>query len=491
MNEPRVLMIAPEIFPFAKTGGLADVTAALSGMLARLGVRVAATMPLYAAVRKETALHETGFRFPVPVGSEIHEARIYEVEHPAGGFPVYLVRGDEFFDRPGLYGESGADHPDNSRRFTFFARAAVDLACALDPPPAIIHAHDWQAALVPVYWKLDPDRASRAATVLTIHDLAFQGRFPAHTFADTGLPPELFDWEALEFWGDVSFLKGGLVFADALTTVSPRYAAEIQANDGSGCGLAGVLRARASDLVGILNGIDTSVWSPDGDPKIPARYGAEDLRGKEICKRVLQDRLGLPVREIPLLGMVSRLDPQKGFEILFPAIEDLLAQEDVQFVVLGTGRPEIADRLLGLARDFPQKARAIIAFDDALAHGIEAGADIYLMPSRYEPAGQNQLISMRYGTIPVVRETGGLADSVRQVTQETLADGTATGFVFAPERADVLAATVREALRWHRDREAWMRIQRNGMTRDWGWEGPARQYLDLYRSLLARKEPRP
>lgn len=491
MIEPRVLMVVPELSPLAKTGGLADVAAALSQALARAGIPVAAAMPLYAPVRGATSLRETGFRFPVPIGSEIHEARVYAADHPSVGFPIYLVRSDEFFDRPGLYGEGGSDYADNARRFTFFARAAADLAAALDPPPTIVHAHDWQAGLVPVYWKLRPERAACAATVLTIHNLGYQGRFPAHAFGETGLPPDLFHWEKLEFWGDVNFLKGGIVFADGLTTVSPRYALEIQESDRTGFGLAGVLRARSADLTGILNGIDVEIWSPEKDPMIPARYDAEDLRGKAICKRILQDRANLPVREVPLLGMISRLDPQKGFDILIPALEDILAGEDVQIVILGTGRPEYAERLEGLGRAFPQKFASSIAFDEALAHGIEAGADIYLMPSLYEPCGLNQLIGMRYGTVPVVRETGGLADSVRQVTQATLADGTGTGFVFAPERPDVLAETIREALRWYRDPTAWRRIQRNGMTEDRGWEGPARRYIDLYRVLLSRKESTP
>jgi len=411
---------------------------------------------------------------------------VLEGRLPPSGIPLWLVEQPRFFDREGLYGEAGRDYPDNLARFTFFCRAVAAWLGRAAWAPDVIHCNDWQTALLPVLLRVEG--ASRAATVLTIHNLAYQGRFPAEQFPLTGLPPSVFTVRGLEFWGEVNLLKGGLYFADVLNTVSETYAREIQTPE-FGAGLDGVLRDRREDLYGILNGVDYRAWDPAVDPLLPARYSAEDLAGKGVCKQALQRELGLrEAPEVPLIGMVTRLADQKGLDLVAAVLDDLLAR-GVQFVLLGTGEPRYHALFAGLAARHPSQVGVRLGFDDPLAHRIEAGADIFLMPSRYEPSGLNQLYSLRYGTVPVVRRTGGLADSIVDATPEALARGTANGFVFEAYAPAALIAALSRALHAFRDPATWSALQRRGMREDFSWARSAGRYVELYARAAARATP--
>jgi len=451
------------------------VAGALPAALARRGVDVRLAMPAYRGVRLPDA--RPSGRMAVALGGERVEATMLEGRLPGSGLPVWLVDQPRFFDRAGLYGEGGADYPDNLARFTFFCRAVLQWLDRGGWAPEIIHCHDWQTALLPVFLRIEGDRG--AATVLTIHNLGYQGVFPADQFPLTGLPSSMFSLRGLEFWGKVNLLKGGLYCADVLSTVSETYAREIQTEE-FGAGLDGVLRDRADDLVGILNGVDYGVWDPAVDPFLPARYSADDLSGKAICKAALQEELGLPRDpDTPLIGMVTRLADQKGLDLVAEIIEEML-DAGVQFVLLGTGDPRYHRFFEALQARRRQQVAAALTFDERLAHLIEAGADIFLMPSRYEPSGLNQLYSLRYGTVPVVRRTGGLADSIVDTTLQTLLAGTANGFVFDPYDAGALEQAVRRALAAFQDRATWRRLQQHGMRADFSWDRSAARYLELY-----------
>ncbi|HXF82005.1 MAG TPA: glycogen synthase GlgA, partial [bacterium] len=422
-------------------------------------------------------------RVAVRLGAELVEGAVVEGALPGSGLPIWLIEQPRFFDRPGLYGEGGADYPDNLARFAFFCRAVLQALDASGWPADVIHCNDWQTALIPPI--LRAERAERPATVLTIHNLAYQGIFPAEQFTLTGLPGAFFTLHGLEFWGQVNLLKGGLYFADMLSTVSETYAREIQTPE-FGAGLDGVLRDRAADLVGILNGVDYSVWDPAVDPFLPARYSADDLSGKAVCKRALQEAFGLPVRPAaPLIGMVTRLVDQKGLDLVAAVIDEVL-DAGAQVVLLGTGEPKYHELFETLMARRPEAFGVRLGFDNALAHLIEAGADIFLMPSRYEPSGLNQLYSLRYGTVPVVRRTGGLADSIVDTTPQTVANGTANGFVFEAYDAAALLGALRRALDAYRDRELWRTLQRHGMRADFSWERAAERYRALYERALQR-----
>lgn len=477
----RVLFCSSEIAPLAKTGGLADVAGALPKALARRGVEVRLAMPAYRGVRLPEA-HPAG-RVSVSLGGERVEGTIVEGRMPDSGLPVWLVEQPGFFDRAGLYGEGGADYPDNLARFTFFCRAVQQWVDRGGWVPEVVHCNDWQTALLPVLLKTEGPGG--VATVLTIHNLAYQGVFPADQFRLTGLPASVFTIRGLEFWGKVNLLKGGLYAADILSTVSETYAREIQ-SDEYGMGLQGLLRVRSADLFGILNGVDYSQWDPAVDAYLPARYSADDLSGKARCKAALQAELGLPGRaDTPLLGTVARLVPQKGFDLVTEALEGIV-DAGAQLVVLGTGEQAFEAAFRAAAERWPSQVRAVIGFDEALAHRIEGGADIFLMPSRFEPSGLNQLYSLRYGTVPVVRKTGGLADSIVDVTAETLQQGTANGFVFEAYTAQALLATVQRAIAAYRDPPLWRRIQQIGMRADFSWDRAAERYRALYGLTVER-----
>jgi starch synthase len=421
-------------------------------------------------------------RLHAPVGSRMEPADILRV--PRAAVPTILVRGDRYFDREGIYGDVGGDYPDNIERFTFFCRAALEWLRLEREPPDVLHVHEWQSALAPAFLRANADvypELGRLRTVLTIHNLAYQGRFPSFDWHLLNLDPRYFSPEFLEFYGQINLLKAGMVFADAITTVSPRYAAEIE-TAAFGEGLDGVLRARHGRVRGILNGIDRAAWDPATDPHLPAHYDARDLRGKAACKAAVQAELGLAVRaDVPLLGVVSRLAEQKGLDLLAAALPGALRASDAQLAVLGSGDERYERLLAGLAAEFTGRVVLRVGFDERLAHRIEAGADVFLMPSRFEPCGLNQLYSLRYGTVPVVHATGGLDDTVVEFDP---AAGVGTGFKFTPYTPEAFLGALDRALRTRRDARLWARLVANGMAQDFSWDRAAQEYRRLYGDLL-------
>jgi len=469
----KILMVASEAVPFIKTGGLGDVIGALPAALRARGEEVAVVLPFY----KEATAPESRLLWrnhPVWLGHVCHPVNIHVAENR--GVLYYLVQNQALFCRQGVYTDpEGKDFPDNHIRFAVLSHAALDLV-RHSMRPQVIHCHDWQASLVPVYLRTilagDPTFMG-IKTLLTIHNLGFQGLFPPTALAEVGLEMNLFRIDAMEFFGKVNFLKGGIIFSDALSTVSRRYAEEIQTPE-LGFGLDGVLRSRREDLTGIPNGADYSVWNPETDPHLAANYSAADLSGKRICKKDLLQQCGLPTDRLdwPLIGIISRFTDQKGFDLL-AEIADELTAEDLFLIALGTGQPEYEDLFRNLARKWPAKVAVRIAYDDLLAHKIEAGADMFLMPSRYEPCGLNQLYSLRYGTVPIVRATGGLDDTIDE----------STGFKFNEYSGRALLAAIRAALALFQDRQRWEQRMKNGMAKDFSWDASAAQYSALYKKL--------
>jgi 1,4-alpha-glucan branching enzyme len=481
----KIAMACPEIVPFAKTGGLADMASSLATALERLGHQLCLIMPAYRAVLDQTAgLRETGIGFAVSLGTGRHEAGVLAATL-GRNISAYFIRADRYFDRPFLYGTPEGDYPDNAERFTFFARAALEVLRHTGTPH-VLHAHDWQAALAVAFLKAQPERypgLSTVRTVLTIHNLGYQGVFGPDEWDLLNLDASLFTPRHFEFYGKINFLKAGLALADAITTVSPTYAREIQTQD-HGFGLEGVLQERTSRLVGILNGVDYDRWNPETDPAIAGNYGPADFSGKRACKADLQKEFGLPEEpQTPLLGMVSRMAAQKGFDLLASAVDPLIAK-GLQLVVVGTGDQHYQDLFQAVARRCAGRLGIRIAFDERLARQVEAGADLFLMPSRYEPCGLNQLYSLKYGTIPVVRATGGLKDSVHEFDPAT---GAGTGFVFEAYESAALLAAVDRALTTFHNKDQWATLMRNAMTADYSWNQSAREYLRLYQSLVTPK----
>ena len=464
-------MVSSEAAPLAKTGGLADVVGALPNALRSHGDEAAVVIPRYGSIDLKGARRV--YDVPVFLGLARFDTALYQA--PAE-FPLYLVDCPKLYDRKGLYGESGLDFPDNHIRFAVFARAALAVARFLFRTE-ILHCHDWQAGLVPAYlrtaFRTDPTFFG-VKTLFTIHNLGYQGLFPRTALTDVALDASVFRPDGMEFFGRVSYLKGGIAFADWLTTVSPTYAREIQTPE-YGFGLDGALRARAGQLTGILNGVDYREWSPENDPLIPARYSPADLSGKRACKEQLIAEFGLPAEAMdrPLLGIVSRFTRQKGADLLVEVAGRIVA-EDVYLVALGTGDPEYEDFFRALAAEFPGRIAVRLGFDNGLAHRIEAGVDIFLMPSHYEPCGLNQIYSLHYGTVPVVRATGGLDDTI----------DSGTGFKFADYSGVAFLETVRRAVAAWSDAEGWQKMMRAGMERDFSWQKSAAAYSDLYRRLI-------
>ena len=484
----NVLFVSPEAVPYAKTGGLADVAGALPREVALSGHDVRLVLPRYGAIDGAAhGLKEWG-RLAVPTAAGVVSAVVEEGRLPESGVQVFTIGHDPFFARQGLYGEAGADYPDNLERFAFFCRAIMELLLAWarvsDWTCDVLHAHDWQSALSVVYLKSLYARRpelKQTGALFTVHNLGYQGLFPATVFSKTGLGPDLFTPKTLEFYGQANLLKGGLVLADLLTTVSPTYSREIQTPE-FGAGLDGVLRERGDRLSGVVNGIDVRTWDPAGDPHLKARYSASDLAGKKQCKEALQQELALPVRDVPLLAVISRFTPQKGLDLVAAVLPELM-RLDVQVALLGTGDPPLELQFQSLRMRYPDKVGVRIGFDDALAHAIEAGADIFLMPSRYEPCGLSQLYSLRYGTVPIVRKTGGLADTVVAYTPRTAAEGQATGFAFAESTPDALLTTILLALRVYANRGEWTGLMKTGMATDVSWAKSAEAYVTLYERL--------
>ena len=477
----RILYVASEVAPFAKTGGLADVAGALPQALARLGHDVRVVMPLHrGAAAAAGDLRVVLPRVSVPIGDRTVDGALLE-GWLGDRVPVYFVAQDGYYDRPALYGA-----PDDCERYVFFCRSIMTALPALGWTPQVVHANDWQAGLIPVYLETlyrDIPAYADVATVFTVHNLAYQGVFWHYDLPMTGLGWDLFTPAALEFYGHLSLLKGGLVFADLVTTVSPTYAREIQTPD-FGDRMDGILRERSADLVGVPNGLDVAVWNPMTDRDIPKRYDREDLAGKVACTAALRDEMALPDsgRRTPLVGVVSRLAAQKGIDLVAGAVPAIRAA-GAQLVVLGTGEEDLERWLGELARAHPESLAVRIGFDDHLARRIYAGADLFLMPSRYEPCGLGQLIALRYGTVPVVRRTGGLADTVRAWDETT---GEGTGFLFDDLSAEACGAALARACAVHADPVAWRRLVQNAMAANFSWDASAESYVTCYRRAIRK-----
>ncbi|MDP3030773.1 MAG: glycogen synthase GlgA [Rhodocyclaceae bacterium] len=483
----KVLFVTSEIAPWVKTGGLGDVAGALPQALRQAGCDVRVLVPRYPAMR--AAFPGAAHLAHLPsMGGQLPAADLY-VARTDTGMTLLLLDCPPLFDRPGnpYLGPEGGDWLDNHLRFGLLARVAARLAAnatpatALDWRPDILHCHDWQTALAPYYLRFY--EKGGAASVLTIHNLAFQGIFPPQVLDELGLLASDWHIDGVEYYGHLSFLKAGLRHADLLTTVSPTYAREIQ-TEAEGMGLQGLLKSRAAQLTGILNGIDTTVWNPAGDSHLAAAYDRDHLAAKAANKAALQQQFGLPERaDIPLFAVVSRLTSQKGLDLV-AAAGDRLAALPAQLVVLGTGDKTLETAFSELAERHPREIAVRIGFDEALAHRIEGGADIFLMPSRFEPCGLNQMYSLAYGTPPLVRATGGLADTVVNYSVANLNNGSANGFVFADATPAALLHTIRRAVRVWQDPERWRQLQQNAMAGDYSWRTPAARYRDLYAALL-------
>lgn len=472
----NIILATPEAVPFAKTGGLADVTGALVGELRRLKAGAFLMMPLYAEVKERFEVKDTGLEIKVPVGSREIKGRIYSY-----GDYAFFIGADEFFSRRELYGLPSGDYPDNDLRFIFFARGVLEAAKALGLRPDIIHANDWQSALAPLYLKTaySGDRFfERTKTVLTIHNLGYQGVFPPSAVLSIGLGWSLFGINGFEFYGKVNFLKAGIISADFITTVSRTYAEEILESR-NGFGLDGVLAGRKSALAGIPNGIDLNEWSPEKDGMIPSRYGAGDMSGKKRCKGGLVRECSFGKKQAPIIGLVGRLSEQKGVDIFLESVDGILAL-GANVVVLGKGDLKYQEALRTASKKHHGRLFVNIGIDEKFAHLVYAGSDIFLMPSRYEPCGLGQIISQRYGTLPVARSTGGLKDTIEDYSP---LKGTGTGFLFGDYSPSALKEAVKTALCAYSDEKKWGALVLNAMRKDFSWRSSARQYLALFRRL--------
>jgi starch synthase len=470
-----ILMIAPEAAPYAKTGGLADVAGALPLALGRLGHSVTVVLPRYRGIEEG---EERGSA-DLTLGDRRFNVT-YRVLASGSCVTFVFVDVPELYDREALYGIGSEDYPDNDVRFALLARAALDYARRLaESPFSIVHAHEWQCGLVPVYLE------GQLPSVFTIHNLAFQGLFPPAVMSRIDVPPHLFTREGLEYWGQVSYLKAGINLSDWITTVSPRYAKEIL-TDEYGFGFNGILSARKDVLSGILNGIDVDTWDPQHDRYLPAPFGPDDLSGKLKAKAALLRAFRLPAEgnalDRPLVGLVSRLTDQKGFDLISLALADLL-KLDASYVLLGSGEPRYEEQWRAVAAERPDRVGVRIDFDEPLAHLVEGGADMFLMPSRFEPCGLNQMYSLRYGTVPVVRATGGLDDTVVNYNERS---GRGTGFKFTEYTAPALLRTMKRAMKVFGDRKKWRALQLAAMRQDFSWDVSAREYVKVYRSVRRR-----
>jgi starch synthase len=481
----KVLFVSSEISPYASTGGLADVVGALPIALADHAIDVVRVMPMYRRIAEgKLARSDTGLRIKVPVGLRTLEAEIWQSDEP--GPSTYFVRKDEFFDRRELYSLPERDYDDNFERFVFFQKAVVGLIDVLEMKPDIVHANDWQAALMPYFLEYGMQGMGRGRAekvVFTIHNMAFQGVFADSEFPISNLPYSCFSLDQLEYYGNLNCMKGALIMSDAITTVSGRYAQEILTPE-FGCGLEGVLADLEHKLTGIVNGVDYSVWNPETDMLIAANYAADDLSGKETCKNDLLKEMGLKItqnKRVPLIGLVSRLADQKGMDLLAESMDSIM-EEDVQFVLLGSGQDIYQDLCHQWAKKWPGRFAIYIGYNQALAHQVEAGSDFFMMPSKFEPCGLNQLYSLRYGTVPVVHATGGLDDTITNIP-DSAADG--NGFKFATYTVDDLLSSVRAGLALYKNQAEWCKVQKRIMQQDFSWTRSAKEYAELYRRIVA------
>jgi len=487
----NILLATSEAVPFAKTGGLADVCGALPVELTRLGHQAALILPAYRQTRCcGLPIEPLGIDFIVPIGSKMVTGHLLRTTLPDVEAPVYLVQQDQYFDREQLYNAEGKDYTDNCERFVFFSRAVLEAIRLLDLQVDVLHANDWQTGLVPAYLKIEYSnipRYERIASLLTVHNLSYQGQFWHWDMLLTGLDWKYFNWHQMEFHGNLNLLKTGMTFADSINTVSPRYAQEIQGSP-LGCGLEGVLQYRRDVLSGILNGIDDDEWNPATDPHLAANYNVDTVeRVKPICKAALQKELGLPQEaSAPLVGLVGRLTDQKGLDLVIDVMQRWVQTSDAQWVILGTGEPKYHKLLKTLAERFPRKVGLRLEFSNPLAHRIESGADIFLMPSRFEPCGLNQLYSLKYGTVPLVRATGGLADTITGFDPRS-PGAIANGFVFQEYSPLALSESLRQACDAYQHPEVWRPLIATGMRQDWSWTRSAKEYVELYNKTMERR----
>lgn len=486
----RILFAASEGLPFVKTGGLADVIEALPKALVELGHEVAVVLPRYRGIEVSGISARS---ITIPLGQKLRFPSIADGQ-VISGVRYFFVEDPEYFDRDGLYGGSGGDYPDNPERYSEFSRMAIEIAKHVWSPE-VLHCHDWQTGLVPALLRTsygDDPLVGDVPVVFTIHNMGYHGLFGREAVERAGIPAGIFHPAGVEFFGSVNYLKAGLVFSDYLTTVSRKYAQEIQTRE-FGYGLDGVVRTRADRLVGILNGVDYSLWNPETDQFIARNYSAKDLSGKQVCKQALLEIFELPAEHLtkPVIGIVSRFADQKGFDLIAEKAHQLM-HEDLVLVVLGTGERKYEKLFRALADAYPGRVGVKITYDNALAHQIEAGADMFLMPSRYEPSGLNQMYSLKYGTVPIVRATGGLDDSIEQYDVQ---HGIGTGFKFAEYTGTAMMKALRQALHLFVDERIWKRIQLNGMAKDFSWKASAAEYVKVYaaarkaRGLPVAEEP--
>ena len=479
----RLLLASSEVHPFSKTGGLADMVAALGKALGAKGHHVGLVTPLYAGVHERfPALRKMDIPLDVALGGERLSGEVWCLES-GSGLSIYFIDQPEFYQRAGLYQQYGTDYPDNAERFIFFSKAVAHLALHLPWKPELLQLNDWQVALAALllhHQRQLPGWHDVPRTCMTIHNLAYQGVFPAAKYTLTNLPWDYFTPDAAEFYNQFNLLKCGIAFADIVTTVSPRYAREITTEE-FGCGLDGLLRNRRQSLFGILNGVDYDEWNPVADRYLNRSYSSGDLRGKEALKLELQKEFGLlPDGSIPLFGNIGRLVEQKGVDILLGALEEMLSA-DLQLVLLGSGAPVYQRAFLDLARRYPARAAVRIGFDEGFSHLVEAGSDFFIMPSRFEPCGLNQMYSLRYGTIPLVRATGGLDDTVRDIREDAKH---ANGIKFSEYSAGALAKAMRKALALYQEPELFRAFRLNGMGADFSWDRTALRYVELFHRTL-------
>lgn len=487
----NILFCTSEVTPYSKTGGLADVSNSLPQELNALGHAVRIITPKYGALdERRLRIYEIKrlTNIEVPVGDKIYPCNIKSsfIVSPKGKCQVFLLENDEFFGKDSPYADpkTGKDYPNNDERFIFFNRAIVQVLGLLGWQPDIIHCNDWQTGLIPAYIKTiyskDPLLQS-VKTLFTIHNIAFQGLFSHESFLKSGLPESIYNEEGVEYYDKFSFLKTGLMYSDAITTVSENYAKEIATTHEYGMGFEGILKKRKKDVYGILNGVDYTVWNPERDSIIPFRYSAKELPLKREDKKALCKHFGLEYNaEIPVIGIISRLTDQKGFDLIQKVFPEMI-KEDIYFILLGSGDKSYQKFFEGMKKKFPKKMGLHFGFSEEIAHLIEAGSDVFLMPSKYEPCGLNQMYSLRYGTIPVVRATGGLADTITEYK-----NGKGNGFVFEKYEAGELMKAIKRALKLYKNREEWIKLIRIAMACDYSWEVSAKKYIDLYRSIIKK-----
>ena len=478
MSKPlNILFVTSEAEPFAKTGGLADVSGALPQVIKELGHEIRIMMPRYGTIsERKFKLHDVIRlrEIQIPIGDDTKNGHVNSsfISSLKAKVQVYFLANQEYYNRAGMYNnpDTKKDYADNDSRFIFFCRGVIETLKKLGWQPDIIHCNDWQTGLIPAYIKTiykDDPFFKNIKTVFTIHNLGYQGSFPAASFKKTGLPESEFTPNGVEFYGNLNFMKAALVYSDVITTVSEKYAQEITTTDEYGCGMEGILKKRKKDLTGLTNGIDYSIWNPETDPYLAKNYTIGTLFGLEYKENV------------PVIGCITRLVDQKGIDLIKESMEDLL-KLDLQFVMIGIGEKRYHDFFESIRKKHSKKAGIMFGMNEEIAHMIEAGADMYLMPSRYEPCGLNQLYSLKYGTVPIVRATGGLDDTI----QDVKTNGTGTGFKFKKYESKELLKTVQRAIKLYKDRKTWHKIMRNGMVKDFSWESSAKKYINMYRSLL-------